>query len=60
MRLDDRYGRSRKLADAIMSDIKRLKAVPEGDDKIMVELVKVIGNGYRELERGDMGGEMSN
>ena len=59
-RLDDRYGKSRKLADAIMSDIKRLTAVTEGDDKRMVELVNVIENGYRELQIAGMGSEMSN
>ena len=59
-RLDERYGRVRKLADAVMTDIKRLKVVLEGDGRKMVELVNVVERGYRDLERAGMSNEISN
>ena len=58
-RLDERYGRARKLADAVMTDIKRLKVVLEGDGRKMVELVNVLERGYRDLERAGTSNEIS-
>ena len=59
-RLDERYGRSSKLADAVMFDIKQLKVLSDGDDKKFLDLVNVIEKGYRDLKRANMEHELSN
>ena len=43
-----------------MADIKKLKVVKEGDDRKIVELVDVVENGFRDLERLKVDKEISN
>ena len=59
-RLDDKYGKPSKFTDAVMSDIKKLRSVKEGDDRRFVELVDVVESGYRDLERLKLDKEISN
>ena len=42
-----------------MTDIKKLKVVKEGDDRKLVELVDVVENGFRDLERLKLDKEIS-
>ena len=60
VRLNDRYGRSSKITDAIMYDIKHLKAVSDNDGKRFTEFVNTIERCYRDLTRIQMGSEISN
>ena len=59
-RLEDRFGRISKITDAIMFDIKKMKPVNDGDEKRFSEMVNAIEGSYRDLERIDMQGEISN
>ena len=59
-RLDERYGRSSKLTDAIMYDIKCLRNVAEGDGRRFTEFVNTIERSYRDLSRISMESEISN
>ena len=59
-RLDEKYGKASKFTDAIMNDIKKLRAVREGEDRRFVELVDVVESGFRDLERLELQKEMSN
>ena len=59
-RLDERYGRLSKLTDAIMYDIKQLKAVPDSDNKRFIDLVNTIERAYRDLKAVNMESELSN
>ena len=59
-RLDERYGRSSKITDAIMYDIKHLKTVPDGDGRRFAEFVNTVERSYRDLSRISMESEISN
>ena len=50
-RLDEKYGKTSKLRDVVMYDIKSLKAVREGDDKKFIQLINIMERGYRDLAR---------
>lgn len=41
-RLDLKYGRPEKLADTVLTDIKTLKIVPEGESKKFIEMVETV------------------
>ena len=45
-RLDETYGDSAKITDAIINSIQRVKAIKEGEDKRFVEFVEIIESGY--------------
>ena len=59
-RLDEKYGGPSKLVDVGMYDIKKLRAIREGDDKRFIDLVDVVEKGYRDLLRLGIEQEMSN
>ena len=59
-RLDERYGRSSKIVDAIMLDIKQLKPVLDGDGSKFVDLVDTIERCYRDLSCIKMESEICN
>ena len=59
-RMDDRYGRSSKLVDAIMNEIKQLKTVPNGDSGKFIELVDTVESCYLDLVRINMQAEICN
>ena len=60
MRLDDKYGRSSKIVDAIMYDIKLLKPVTENNATRFVEFVNTIERCHRDLQRINMESEICN
>ena len=60
VRLDERYGRSSKIVDAIMFEIKQLKPVSEGDGRKFVDLVDTVERCYRDLAHIKMESEISN
>ncbi|XP_043208351.1 uncharacterized protein LOC122373955 isoform X4 [Amphibalanus amphitrite] len=59
-RLDAKYGEPRKLIDAIVFDIQKLKPVPEGDSRKFINMVDVIERNWLELQRLGMQQEMNN
>ena len=59
-RLDDRYGRSSKLVDAIMNEIKQLKVVPDRNSAKFIDLVNTIERCYLDLVRINMQAEICN
>ena len=59
-RLDEKYGKPSKLADVVMYDIKKLRAVREGDDKRFIDLVDIVEKGYRDLLRVEIEQQISN
>ena len=59
-RLDDKYGRSSKIVDAIMYDIKTLKPVTDNNTARFVEFVDTIERCYRDLQRISMESEICN
>ena len=59
-RLDDRYGRSSKIVDAVMHEIKQLKAVPDGDGSKFIHIVNTIESCYLDLKRISMEHEICN
>ena len=59
-RLDDRYGRSSKLVDAIMNEIKQLKVVPDRRSAEFIDLVNTVESCYLDLVRINMQAEICN
>ena len=59
-RLNDRFGRASKLADAIMNDIKIMKPVADYDERGFVKLVNLVENSYTDLVRIKMEQEIAN
>ena len=57
-RLDDKFGEPRKIVDAVILDIKRLKPVSEGDHASFIHLVDVIERSWLELSRLGLSQEM--
>ena len=53
-RLVDRFGRTTKLADVIMYDIKQLRVISDGDDRGFIRLVNIVKNSYNDLARVKM------
>ena len=49
--LNEKYGKPSKPADVVMYDIKKLRAIREGDDKRFIDLVDTVEKGYRDLLR---------
>lgn len=59
-RLDLKYGRPEKLAHTVLTDIKALKIVPEGDSKTFIEMVEIVEGCWLSLKRMGLGKEMDN
>ncbi|KAK3879621.1 hypothetical protein Pcinc_015822 [Petrolisthes cinctipes] len=58
-RLDDRYGNPSKLVEAVLSDIKDLKLVPEGSSKGFIEMVDIVERAYLDLKKLKLCAEMN-
>ena len=58
--LNEKYGQQSKLADIVLLDIKNLKAVKDGDEKAVLDVVNVVEMGYYDLARIKMESEVSN
>ena len=50
-RLDEKYGDPTRVADAIINDIRRVRAIKEGENRRFVEFIGIIEDGYRDLKR---------
>ena len=59
-RLDDKYGRTSKLTDAILQDIQQMKPLADGEDQAFVDMVNVVERCFKELDRIGMASEISN
>ena len=59
-RLNERFGRSSKLADSIMNDIKHMKKVNDGDDKGFLNMINLLESSYNDLKRIGLHQEISN
>ena len=59
-RLDKKYGKSSKLTEVVICDVKRIKSVKDNDDKGFLYLVDTVESGYRDLKRAKLEIEMSN
>ncbi|XP_043234175.1 uncharacterized protein LOC122387784 isoform X1 [Amphibalanus amphitrite] len=57
-RLDKVFGDSRKFVDTIISDIKSIKPIHDGDSKKFISMVDVIERCWLDLQRMDMSEEM--
>ena len=60
LRLDEIYGRASKMIDVVMYDIKKLRPIKEGEDKLFIELVDIVERGYYDLKRIGAESEISN
>ena len=59
-RLDEKYGRTSKLTDAILLDIKQLKAVQEGENQKFIDFVDKVEACYKDLSIIGKESEISN
>ncbi|XP_068247848.1 uncharacterized protein [Palaemon carinicauda] len=58
-RLDLRYGDNRKLVDAVLSDLKSIKPVNDGDNRAFVKMVERVDRCWLALQKMDLEGEMN-
>ncbi|XP_068212576.1 uncharacterized protein [Palaemon carinicauda] len=58
-RLDLRYGDNRKLVDAVLSDLKSIKPVNDGDNRAFVKMVERVERCWLDLQKMDLEGEMN-
>ena len=59
-KLDEKYGRSSKLVDAVLYDIKQVPVILEDNDEMFLEFVDKVECGFRDLERLNLQHEMCN
>ena len=58
-RLDLKYGRPERLTDAVLSELKKLKRVPEDDTKKFINMVDVVERCWLDLKRLGLESEMN-
>ena len=58
-RLDAKYGDSRKLVDAVVWDLKKIKPVLEGDNKKFINMVEIVERSWLELKKLNLAQEMN-
>ena len=58
-RLELKYGRPERLTDSILSDIRKLKNIPDGDHSCFINSVEIIERCYLDLKRVNMDREMN-
>ena len=59
-RLDDKYGSAPKIVNYVITNIKNLKAVPEGNHTKMLDLINVLERGWYDLKRLGKQNEIQN
>ena len=59
-RLDERFGRTAKLVDVVLNEVRMSKVIREDDDKELVHFIEKLEVGYRDLKRIKCEEEMSN
>lgn len=50
-RLDLKYVRSEKLSDAVLCELKSLKAIRDGDNRGFLKMVEVVENCWLDLKK---------
>lgn len=58
-RLDARCGNPTRQVETVLSDIKGLKSVPEGNCNKFIEMVNVVEKAYLDLNRLNLSAEMN-
>ena len=58
-RLNMKYGRPERLIDAVLSELRKLRSVPEGDNKKFINMVNVVENCWLDLKRSKLEAEMN-
>ena len=59
-KLDDKFGSAAKIVDYVITDIKNLKPVPEGNSPKLLELINVLERGWYDLKKVDKEKETEN
>ena len=59
-RLDAKYGSTSKIVDFVLSNIKGLKPVPEGDNVRFLELINCVESGWYDLQKLNKQTEIEN
>ena len=59
-RLDIRFGRPSKLVDAVLNELKSVKAIEDGDDASLLKLIDVIEAAHKDLSMTGVERETSN
>ena len=59
-RLNERFGKSSKLADTDIKEIKAIKQIPEDNECKFLHLVDAIERGFRDLKAAKLEREISN
>lgn len=57
-RLEQKYGDHSKIVDLIISDLRALKPLTEGDDKGLIKTVEVVERCYLDLKKIKLEAEM--
>ena len=50
-RLDEKYGDPTKVVDVTMNAIQNRRNIKDGENNRLIELIKVVEDGYRDLKR---------
>ena len=59
-RLDAEYGSPSKIVDFVLSNIKKLKPIPDGNNVMFLELINTVESGWHDLKRLDKQAEIEN
>ena len=59
-RLDENYGSSSKIVDFVLSNIKKLKPIPDGNNIKFLELINTVESGWYDLKRLNKQAEIEN
>ena len=57
-RLEEKFGNHRTIVDLIISDLRALKLLVEGDDKALIKTVEVVERCYLDLRKINLEAEM--
>lgn len=58
-RLDDKFGNSRKIVDLVVSDLKSLKKISDGDVKGFIKMVDQVEQCWLDLKRVSLSDELN-
>lgn len=58
-RLDDKFGNSRKIVDSVVSDLKSLKKISDGDAKGFIKMVDQVEQCWLDLKKVNLSNELN-
>ena len=58
-RLDEKWGDSRKVVDAIINTTQNMRNIRDGENNRLIKLINVIEDGYQDLKRLGLGKEIT-